>query len=133
MLSLFPQILFLSPLGITLLRAVAGIYFIYIAYGLLLRRSLIERSRLPVVGHPSEWMVYFSALIALSAGVLLTAGLWTQAAAILGALIALKHAFVSRWYPSVLPFPTSTTLLLCALCLALIVTGPGLFAFDLPL
>lgn len=133
MLSVFPQILFLAPLGTTLLRIVAGLYFLYVAYALVADREAIEAVRLPVIGNAREWMVYLSSLVTFGVSILLIVGLWTQIAALLGALIALKHAVMARRYGDVLPLSSGTSLLLLLVCLTLVVMGAGLFAFDLPL
>ena len=133
MLSLFPGILFLAPLGTALLRVVAGLYFIYAAYGMMAAKDELRSGRFPLVGHPAEWMVLGGALGTFVIGVLLVVGLWTQVAAILGALGALKFAAYVRWYEPALPLSSATGILLFVICLTLIVSGPGLFAFDLPL
>jgi uncharacterized membrane protein YphA (DoxX/SURF4 family) len=133
MLSLFPQILFLSPLATTLLRIVAGLFFGYISYRMIVTRAEIERTDMPIVGQPSEWLVWFSALATLAVGILLVVGLWTQAAAILGMIIALKHTYVAKKYPALMPLASSACLLLFVVCLSLLFSGAGAFGVDLPL
>ena len=133
MLSLFPQILFLAPAGTALLRIAAGITFIYWGYFYWTHLSDISGERLPIVGEVPAWLVSIGALLSAATGVLLLVGLWTQAAAIVGALGALKSIVLGKRYPEVFPFPRSASLLLLVICLSLVVSGAGAFAFDFPL
>lgn len=133
MLSLFPQLLFLAPLGTTALRVVAGFYFLYAGYRLYRDSEEIERGGAPLIGHPRRWMLTLGALVSVAIGALFVVGLWTQAVAVVGALGALKFAAYARWYNPALPFSPGTGLLLFVVSLALLVSGAGLWGFDLPL
>ena len=133
MLSLFPQILFLSPLAITLLRIVLACYMTYIAWHLLNKHAEIERVPLPLIGNAKPWMVWLSAIIIAATSALIFIGAWTQIAALLASITLLKHLVYFRRYHAVLPFPKSTYILLLCIALTLIVSGAGAFAFDLPL
>ena len=133
MLSIFPQLLFLTPLAIALLRVVAGVYIVTIAWATLGRRRTMSQTSLPLVGHAPEWLIVFASVIFGAVGTLLIAGAWTQAAALVAALGSLKLAIISRLYPSFASISTNTCVLLFFICLALIFTGAGAFAFDLPL
>ena len=132
-LSLFPQILFLAPLGTTLLRISAGLMIVYMGYHIINSREEISRARLPIVGHlaPSLWLV--SGSLTCMIGVGLIVGYFTQAFAIAGALLTIKHLLGLRHYASLLPLSTSGYILLLVICLSLIVSGAGALAFDLPL
>lgn len=133
MLSLFPQILFLAPLGTALIRIAAGIVILYTAYTVFTHEEAFTKERLPVVGHAPAWLLSLGAFITLVDGVLITIGLFTQAAAILGFLIAIKIALFNRKHAALMPLSIGTALLLAIMCLSLIVSGAGAFAFDLPL
>lgn len=133
MLSLFPQILFLAPLGTTLLRIVAGVYVLYIAYRVAADTEEYQKERFPIVGHAPSWLLWLGAIITFAIGLLLVIGLYTQAAAILAGLTALKIAIVDRWYGRIMPLSTAAAILLFFVCLSLLVSGPGIYAFDLPL
>lgn len=133
MLSLFPDILFLAPVGTTLLRVVAGLFIIYAGYRVGAERERYSETRFPIIGNPPELFLWIGVLITFAIGLLLVVGLFTQAAAILGALAALKIALFNYKYPGLMPLSVGTAMLLFAVCLSLLVMGPGIFAFDLPL
>lgn len=133
MLSLFPQLLFLTPAAIALLRVVLGIYALVIAWHTSAHRHEMTRPKLPLIGHPPEWLVLVGACIYGVIGGLLVLGAWTQLVALFAALGALKLAIFTKWHPEFTTMPRSTYILLIVLGLALTCTGAGAFAFDLPL
>ena len=91
MLSLLPQVLFLTPLAIAVIRITLGILFLYAAWRQFPEKDVLTR--------------------------------------ILAALIVL---LVWLFSPKRI-YPVSTLLLALVMALSLVVTGPGAFAFDLPL
>ena len=133
MLTLFPGLLFLAPLGVTLIRIAAGLTFIYMAYRIMTTREEIGATKLPVVGYPSGWLIWLSMLIVLATGILLTLGMWTQAAAIAGMIISIKHWVGGKRYAAIVPLSRSSYVLLFAICLSLLISGAGAFGVDLPL
>ncbi|HWP61185.1 MAG TPA: hypothetical protein VN495_01140 [Candidatus Paceibacterota bacterium] len=133
MLSRFPQILFLAPMGTSLLRIVAGLTIIYIAWVFYNERNTVSRMRLPFIGTCPPWLCLFGSVAYFVIGGLLVIGLWTQVAALLGVIVALKSSIYAHRYEKIIPLPLSANLLLLAICLSLVVSGAGLFAFDLPL
>jgi len=64
---------------------------------------------------------------------LLIVGLFTQIAALLGIVIALKMLWFGETYPRFIHHEKATYLLLLVILLSLLVTGAGAFAIDLPL
>ena len=114
MLSIFPEILFLSPFAALFLRVAAGAVFGYAASRHIAQGDLLSRG----VGG-----------IEIICAVLLFAGLYTQPAAILGIALFLVHASI----PRLRVVPVSAGFLLLTICISLLLTGPGAFAFDLPL
>ena len=131
--SVFPGLFFLSPFAVTLLRIAAAYAFLYIANSLIQDRREIARVRLPIIGHPREWMVWISATIIAIVSCLLAVGLYTQVAAILGMIIAAKHGIFARRYSSIMPLSRGTYGFLFVICITLLITGAGAIAFDLPL
>ena len=101
--SLFPGLLFLAPLSATILRLAAAYALFYIGNSLIRDRHEVVRVHFPIIGHPHTWMVWLSATIVALTGAFLALGLYTQAAAIVGMLIALKHGGGGRWYPAIMP------------------------------
>ncbi|OGG58560.1 hypothetical protein A2765_02435 [Candidatus Kaiserbacteria bacterium RIFCSPHIGHO2_01_FULL_56_24] len=114
MLSLFPELLFLAPFSAFVIRISVSIVLAHAAY-----------KHLPVSSAATRTLGVIEGLCAL----LLFIGAYTQAAALVGLCIFLIHIFM----PSLRPLPRSTIILALILCLSLIVTGAGPFAFDLPL
>ena len=133
MLSLFPGLLYLAPLATTLVRVAAGLSLLYMAYQFVLLRGEIARTKVVLVGHVPQWLTLFGALVIFVAGILLCVGLYTQAAAIVGMIVGLKHVIFARKYPHIMPLSAGAGALLFVICLSLLFSGAGAFAFDLPL
>ena len=132
MLSVFPQILFLAPLSATLLRLAVALTFAYIAWMQLKRGDELARIRFPIVGG-GMWIVWFSVVTEGAIALALLLGIFSQAAALLGLVAALKYVFWKKYAPAAVPITRGVGLLLAVICLSLIFTGAGAFAFDLPL
>ena len=132
MLSLLPDIFFLSHLSPTLLRIAAGLVLLSLAWTHYERREELSRVDFLVVGR-GAWIPMFASLVELAIGIGLIVGIYTQAFAILGALAALKAYVWKRRYSALFPISRTASALLFVICLSLLVTGPGAFAFDLPL
>lgn len=114
MLSIFPELLFLSTFS-----------------ALALRLSLVAILGLTAWQHVSrrELLVRGWALLEIAAAAALLAGAWTQPVA----LIAAVWLFASLFVKEMRLFQKSTIALAIVMALSLVVTGPGAFAFDLPL
>lgn len=133
MLNPFPSLLMYSFFVPLLLRVTVSVYFVYIAQSMIRNRKNIEATRLPLVGKPKEWMVYASAVVTLLIAFLLFVGMKTQWGAIFAIIICLKQAFILKRFPSLRPFTTATYVLLAVVSFALLISGAGALAFDLPL
>ena len=133
MLSLFPQLLFLAPLAIAVLRIIVGLFFLYMAYHVLMHAESIQKERFPLIGRMPGWLIWIGSAVLACIAALLIIGAWTQACALVTALGAFKYAIYARTYPVAFPFSPSTYFLLGMIALALVFMGPGAFAFDLPL
>ena len=114
MLSILPQILFLAPFTPFLLRIAIGITFAYSAWKLGAQADIRHR---------------LVAFVSAAVCVLILAGAWTQAAALVGFCVTL----VWLAFPSTRTLPLSTTLLILVMNVCLVISGAGLFALDLPL
>lgn len=73
------------------------------------------------------------ALIEALVAIGLFLGLYTQIAALVGFVICIKVLFLRRSVHQLAPLSRETYALLSVVCLALLFTGAGAFAFDLPL
>jgi hypothetical protein len=114
MLSLFPELLFLAPFSGLLMRIALGFVFGVVAW----ERMRNDKMSLKILGCVDALLAVFFII-----------GLYAQAAALAGFICTLVWLFVPAWRP----LPLSTTALVNILALSLLVTGPGPFAFDLPL
>jgi hypothetical protein len=114
MLSLFPDLLFLSPLAAFLIRVSVGILLIYAAYEYRTDSSIAIR---------------VLAGVQTIAGVLLLVGAYTQAVA----LFTFVLAVISLVTRNRRIYSLSTLALAAVMAATLLITGPGPFAFDLPL
>ncbi|MBI2612965.1 hypothetical protein HYW59_04145 [Candidatus Kaiserbacteria bacterium] len=114
MLSVFPEILFLSPLAPFLIRVALGVLFASTAWAHIRRTDIASRGL---------------SILEFALAAALLAGAWTQPAALLGSIVAAVWLF----QPTSRVYQLSTVLLALVMSLSLIVTGAGAFAFDLPL
>lgn len=118
MLSLFPQILFLAPLGLTLIRVALAVLMVYDAFYLYSHKDVRHQ---------------VAALCAVLVAVLFFVGAWTQLAALAFAIsfvIFLVYPYPNKSFSGL---PRSTIALAVVMALVLVISGAGAFAFDLPL
>lgn len=133
--TLFPQLLFLGPMFAPfVLRLGAAIAFALLAYHLYTHRAEVATEPFPLIGTPGTTIAWFSigftTLLALALA--LATGFYTQGAAILGCLAAIKAWVWTKRYPMIFPAGRTAYFLLALICLVLIATGPGAFAIDKP-
>ena len=137
MLNTFPNLLVLGFFAPTLLRiAAAGVLF-YLAYFYITRREEIGRAHFPIIGAVGPQIAWLMATVAGLIGAGFLFGYYTQVMALLGMLGMVKYAVYSRFYPHLMalrfPLSTSTMLLFFVICISLLISGAGAFAYDLPL
>lgn len=131
MLSVFPELLFLSPLAATLLRVTAASYFLYAAYVQYKKRESLAHMKTAFgTGMLVVWMCL---LLDVFVGTFLLVGLYTQVMALVGAIGTALAFFCMRAYMDAIFLSRGTLLLLFVLLVSLLVTGAGPFALDLPL
>lgn len=111
MLSLFPELLFLSLFAPLLFRITLSIVFALASWNRFKHGALV-----------------LSVIEALAASLLIL-GAWTQAAA-LGAFVLLVFYLYAPRYA---PYARSTILIALPVAFSLLITGAGALAFDLPL
>ena len=114
MLSLFPQILFLSPFAALLIRIILALFLALAAWRHLSRSDMGSRIR---------------SVIEVALAVPIFVGAWTQAVALLGLILV----GITLFMPKLRAYPLSTLILGCVLFATLVVTGAGAYAFDLAL
>ncbi len=120
MLSVFPELLNYSVLGVFLIRLALGLLFI--KYGLA-----------KIFLKPGKFWKTIGSL-ELVCGILLVGGLFTQAAAFMVFLLMIGAVIIKiKTKNEVLKSPYDFYFLLLAVSLSLLLLGPGAFSLDLPL
>ena len=95
MLNPFP-LFYLSEFVPTILRILAGLSLLYVAYAQIHRRKEISETGFPFIGRPDKTLVVISGLIIALDSLALILGYGTQVAALLGMVISLKHAWFAK-------------------------------------
>ncbi len=133
MLNAFPYLLSYSSYAPSLLRIVAGIYILILAYENL-ENKWEERLRLfKVASLRPEW--FFALLIAsikLIGGILLLSGALTQITSISLAILMLVTIIIKIKKPELISRDLNTYILLLFILISLIFTGAGNIAADYP-
>lgn len=134
MLSVFPELLNYSLLAPFILRVVLGLIFIDL--GFLIFRSEKERwvASFETLGlRPADFFVPFYGILNIIGGGLLLIGLWTQVAALAFAIFTGIELYIEWKAREVLKRDMVFYILLFTISVSLLLTGPGAYAFDLPL
>jgi uncharacterized membrane protein YphA (DoxX/SURF4 family) len=131
--TLFPQVLFLGPMFAPLvLRLGAAIAFALTAYAFYTHRTELTTMPYPIIGKPGVLLTWFGIIATAVIAIFLASGFETQATAIVGCAGALKCWFFAKQNPALFPAGRTGYFLLALICLILIATGAGAFAFDKP-
>ncbi len=135
MLNPFPDLLVLGFFAPTLLRAVSGILFFYLANIHLKReRAAITNALAPHSGGRVSQLIVLIGALEIIVGTSLVAGFYTQLAALAGLLLAVAFLVMRKKYGPAIPFLGSPFyVLLAVVCASLLLSGAGAIAFDLPL
>lgn len=133
MLNPFPELLVYQILAPTLLRIAAACVLCYIAVKQFQRKEELAKTKFPIIGTVGAVVVWIKIIAELLIAGALFFGYYTQVAAILGSIVALKQLMWTRLYPRWVPTSRGTSALLLVILLSLLLTGAGAFAFDLPL
>ena len=134
MLNPFPELLMYSLLGPFILRILLGLIFIDL--GFLKFRSEKDRwlSSFETLGlYPADLFVPLYALLQIIGGLLLLAGLWTQVAALAFVIFSGIELYVEWQAREILKRDMVFYLLIFTISLALLLTGAGAYAIDIPL
>ena len=134
MLSLFPNLLNYALLAPFILRVVLGLIFIDL--GALKFRSEKKRwiASFNTLGlRPADLFVPIYGLIQIIGGLLLLAGLWTQAAALAFVITTLIELYIEWSAKEILKRDMVFYFLLFVISVSILLTGAGAYALDLPL
>lgn len=132
MLNPFP-IQFLSLLGYFILRVVIGFALLILAERhWKMRHSLSQVLTLPIFPF-GTFTTYMFIGVELIVGSMFILGFYTQIAALIGITMSIKMLFLrNRFDHESLP-SKMVYFLFIGICLTLLITGAGVFAFDLPI
>ena len=133
MLNAFPYLLSYSSYAPLLLRVVAGIYILILAYENLENKWEERLHLFKVASLKPEW--FFSLLIAsikLAGGVLLLSGAMTQITSISLAILMLVTIFIKIKKPELISRNLNIYILLLFILISLIFTGAGNVGADYP-
>ncbi len=114
-LQVFPELLTFGLLAPFILRIVVGILRIFAG---------IERNK-----KEYNWLSFFY----FASSILLIVGLYTQIAALAAILLVIVDFYTENKAMSLTREKKALTILTIAILLSILVTGPGIFSFDLPL
>jgi hypothetical protein len=90
--------------------------------------------KIRIISHEmAVWAVGLLILAELVLAVLLFVGAWTQIAALLAVLGFGKMTLFKKKLPQYAPLAKLSYVLLMVMCISLLFSGAGAFAFDLPL
>ncbi|MEK7180092.1 MAG: DoxX family membrane protein [Patescibacteria group bacterium] len=134
MLNVFPELLPYGLLAPFILRVTVGL--ILINLGQLTLRG--ERKQWETIARflhlvPEKVFVSSYGMLQITGGVLLIAGVWTQAVAAIFSAIFLAEFAMELREEAILKRSLVFYLLLLAISVSLLFSGAGFFAFDLPL
>ncbi len=132
MLNTFPDLLALGFFAPTLLRIAASLAFLFGAHIQYKRLAELEKISFPIVG-AGAWIIWLSIIAHAAIGAMLFFGYYTQIAALLGIAGSIKGLIYAKRYPRVFALCRADYFFVLVICLSLLVSGAGAFAFDLPL
>jgi len=131
--NLFPELFTFSLIAPFILRVVLGFIFLNLGYLKLGKEKPGWISSLQILNiKPAGFLLGLLGTIEIAGGILLIAGAYTQAAALILGAIALMELFIEYKEESILKRDFTFYLLLTAICASLLLTGAGLFAIDIP-
>ncbi len=134
MLSIFPSLFNFSFFAPTIIRLAAALVFVFDGYQKTFTRKTEWINHFESAGIKSARPIILTVgILELIAGVFLLVGFLAQPAALILAIISLTYIILKIKKPSALPNKISFYLLLLAINLSLLLTGPGALAFDWPL
>ena len=132
--SLFPDLLNFNAVGPTILRLTLALIFINLGY-------------LKLHGERKGWLMFLRAvnipfpkfvnsavaIIEIVGGLMFIVGVYTQAVAIILGLLGLIQIFIESKEESLIRRTFVFYFLVIAICISILLTGPGIMAVDLPL
>lgn len=132
MLSIFPDLLIYSSLGIALIRIMLGFLGVYLAFKILSKKDLViqfvESLKFPFA-FIAPWVLIVLFLITGGSMIL---GIYTQIACIVLAYLFLKLLVIDLWSNRIIGFDFIVYIVFILISLSFLFLGSGAFSFDLP-
>jgi len=136
MLNTFPRLLDLGFFAPTLLRLAVALMLAWSAMHAWRNRRAHPHMPLPML-YNQPWIPALAAVVELLLAAMFFCGWHTQIAALIGIAGVIKYAVYRRWWPEALavyfPLSPGAAFFMFFICLSLLISGAGAFAFDLPL
>jgi uncharacterized membrane protein YphA (DoxX/SURF4 family) len=134
MLNPFPSLLVYSFFAPTIVRLAASGIFFYLAWFHFKNRTEIIAELAPLLSRGvAKAVLPIYVLVETIIALGLFFGFWTQVAALVGFILCFKILFMRRSLHGLVPLSRSTYIVVALICLSLLLTGAGAYAFDLPL
>lgn len=134
MVNSFPELLSLGMLAPLIIRLTVGVFFIILGYHKFThqKQSLIAFTE-SINIKPADLFIKTLGFVELVIGATLIIGLFTQVAAMVGAIIALVSFIVAVREPDLKLRTNTEYAFLFIMAFSLMLTGAGLISIDLPL
>ena len=132
--NLFPQLLSYSELGIFMLRVALALIFLEFGYTKFTTQKKLKVDFFETIGlKPGERYVKIFAGLEIAIGLGLLVGIYTQAMALLAALILLGTTIIKKRKPALLPSELRYYIIIFLISFTILLTGAGSYSIDLPL
>jgi len=134
MLSIFPQLLPFTLLGIFIVRIIIGLVVFYLAYQTLFTKRQIFIKKLNSVNHPfAKGSVVIIGLSTLISSSFMIVGFLTQISSLVCGYLLLNLMILDSGKEKVLGQTKLFYITISIICLSFLFLGAGFFAVDLPL
>jgi uncharacterized membrane protein YphA (DoxX/SURF4 family) len=134
MFSFFPSLLTYSLLSTTIIRITIGLILIGFSVACLFNKRTLIRQKLITRGYPfPSFVPPILGILSAICGCLLTVGFLTQIMAIVAAYVFLNLWIVDKGEIKIFGQSLLFYSVLMIFSFSLVLSGAGLFAFDLPL
>ena len=134
MLSIFPQLLPFTLLGIFVIRVLIGLVIFYIAYQTLFTKREIFVKKLNSLKHPfAKSSVIIIGLSTLVSSSFMVVGFLTQLSSLVCGYLLLNLMILDLGKDKVLGQTKLFYIMVSIICFSFLFLGAGFFAIDLPL
>jgi len=134
MLSIFPELLPYSFIGIAIVRITIGLVLFYIGLMTLGVKKTSYENEMKMKDFPFSKVVPLSFGIAeITIGLFLIVGFLTQLMILLAVYIFLNLIFIEKFVGRVFDYPNIFYIALILMSISILFLGPGAYSVDLPI